>query len=222
MCDWQAFLLPPLKLFGAVSLSTLLRQKTQPGLETSTVQCLSFWPWVSHYHVRGMNVLDCQSSTWTHTTRHVKLPCLSGSGGRLVWVQPCCFMRLVTEQQVRTSLILMCNNSSENHTENKWHILKIGDFCCKCEMATSLSASGQLCRRRVSDLKSHILHSDTLSCSGMGCSIHISLRIRSLGKTNNCLFVPITNCPVCVCVCVCVWQRAHLLLSTNQKEKNVI
>lgn len=70
------------------------------------------------------------------TTRDVKLTYLSGSRGRPAWEQPCCVMRLVTEHKVRTLVILMCGNSSNNRPRrlvatvrkrrwksgHKWHL----------------------------------------------------------------------------------------------------
>lgn len=60
-----------------------------------------------------------------NTTRDVKLTYLSGRRGHLVWEQPCCVMRLVRVHIVRTSVILMCNNSSNNRP---WHIVPIWNW----------------------------------------------------------------------------------------------
>lgn len=57
-------------------------------LKMGTVQCLSFWPWVSKYHVWRVNMFGCQN-----TTRNVKLTYLSGCRGR---EEPCCVMWFVT------------------------------------------------------------------------------------------------------------------------------
>lgn len=75
-----------------------------------TVQCHSFWSWLSGYHVWGMNTLGCQSSKWTQLEMLIWPVCQTVEVVCLLWEQPCCVMRLVTQNKVRTLDVLMCNN----------------------------------------------------------------------------------------------------------------
>lgn len=113
MCDWRAFLLPCTNFFGTVPLSTILRQKIQPGQpnEHGTM------PFILTVGVTQSCMRDecSQLSVFNmNIARDVKSTYLSGSRGRVVREQPCCVMRLVTERKVRTLVILMCNNRSNN------------------------------------------------------------------------------------------------------------
>lgn len=66
----------------------------------------------------GCHIIVCEraglSLFHVNTARDVKLTYMSGSGGRPACEYPCCVTTLVTERQVRTLVILMCNNSRSN------------------------------------------------------------------------------------------------------------
>ncbi len=112
VCEWQAFLLTCTNFSVVCPCPHYPGRRYSPaGNEHGTM------PFILTMGVTSSCMRDecSQLSVFNvNTTGDVKSTYLSGSGGRVVWEQPCCVMRLVTERKVRTSVILMCTNSSNN------------------------------------------------------------------------------------------------------------
>lgn len=181
VCDWQAFLLGSPNIFWYKALVPeclvpITQAEDTARLKMGTVQCLSFWSWLSRYHVWGMNTVGCQSSKWAQLEVLIWPICQPVEVVCLFWEQPCCVMRLVTQNKVRTLVILMCNNSSNNRPGQlvrKWgkitnnvalqsKLLATYYFKAACKNVRYQQVSDQLYRHMslspVSSLKSNILH----------------------------------------------------------------